>query len=420
MSDGESLEFKEGMVTAMQKNILPEEARAILYGLPSAPKTECVRLIDALGRVLAEDVVAEVPIPPFDRSPYDGYAIRAEDTDGASRETPITLQITEEIPAGAVPTVEITPGFAAKILTGAPIPRGANATVKFEVTEFTDTEVRLFSETKPFSDYVYAGSDVAVGTIIARSGDVITPPMMGLLASEGRENVSVFRSPSIAIINTGSELQEPGTPLEAAKIYNSSVFTLTGYLRQFGAVVQNCGVVRDDAAEIAERIRIALADNDLVITTGGASVGDYDFALGASEELGAQIAFWKVKMRPGGALAASLCGEKAVLALSGSPGAAVLQILLIASPYIKKLCGRTDCGLEPFELRLKKPFAKSAARVRLLRGSMELAGGEAYFIENGVQGGGDISSFCGNEVLAEIPAGSEGVAAGTLVRAYRI
>ncbi|MDR0861159.1 MAG: molybdopterin molybdotransferase MoeA [Oscillospiraceae bacterium] len=402
----------------MLKSILPDEARDILLGLAAAPITERVPIGDAAGRVLAEDVTATVPIPPFDRSPFDGYAFRGEDTANASRETPVTLKITEEIPAGHVPTVEITHGFAAKILTGSPLPVGANVTVKYEYTEFTDTEVTIFQPIPPNKDVIYAGSDVAVGEVVARRGDVLHPPLLGLLASEGIAEVAVFKAPRAAIINTGTELCEPGQPLPPAKIYNSSVFTLSGYLREVGVQAWNAGVVRDEPAEIAARIKDALAVSDVVITTGGASVGDYDCALRAAELLGAETLFWKTKLKPGGAVVASVLGGKLILALSGNPGAAVIFLLRVALPYMKKLCGRTDCLPETIEVLLKEPFTKESTRVRLLRGRLEISGGTAYFVERGGQGGGDIGSLKGCDLLAELPAGSPKLPAGTLVRAY--
>ena len=400
--------------------IEPNAARDMLYALEVSPKTETIAIADALGRIAAEDVFAKIPIPPFDRSPFDGYAFRGEDTDSAAREMPATLKITEELPAGIAPMVEVTSGFAAKILTGAPIPQGANCTVRYEDTEFNESEVRIFSPVAPGSDVVYAGEDVKRGECIIEHGNMITPPMMGLMASAGIAEITVYKPPRAAILNTGTELVEPGNPLPPAKIYNSNVFTLSGYLRSQGMDAYNAGVVDDNADAIALRINSELAVSDIVITTGGASVGDYDFAIRALEILGAEILFWKAKIKPGGAAVAAVLDGKLILALSGNPGGAIMFLLRCAMPYIKKLCGQTNCFPELVEVYLKSPFDKLSERSRMLRGNLEIVRGKAYFVENGPQGGGDISSFAAADLLAEIPADSAPLPAGTLVKAWRL
>jgi molybdopterin molybdotransferase len=402
----------------MQKSVTPEQARDILYALDVTTHMQTVHVADALGRVLAEDIVAAIPIPPFDRSPYDGYAFRGEDTSGASAENPVTLAITEELPAGTAPTIDVTPGTAAKILTGAPLPVGANATIKYELTEFTDTEVKILAPVAPNTDVVRAGDDVAAGTVIATAGTVVSPPLMGLIASVGKTDVLVYRRPSAIVINTGTELCEPGEPLKPAMIYNSSVFTLTGYLAKMGVDAVNGGVVRDDADEIAAKIESALSRYDLVITTGGASVGDYDCALRASAALGAQVLYWKTTLKPGGAMVASVKGGKLILALSGNPAASVMGLQHISAAYIKKLAGRTDCLPKSVEVYLKEPFNKPSKRTRLLRGRLEIIGGTAYFAERGEQGGGSISSFLECDMLGELPAGSPPLPSGTKIKAY--
>ncbi|MDR0838304.1 MAG: molybdopterin molybdotransferase MoeA [Oscillospiraceae bacterium] len=405
----------------MLKNVSPEEARSLLLSIPQAsPETELVPLMSAFGRVLAEDVFADIPIPPFDRSPYDGYAFRGADTSGASSENPVTLKITEEIPAGSVPTVDITPGFAAKILTGAPMPRGADATVKYELTEFTPETVTFRAPIAPDSDVVPRGDDVEAGALLARRGDFISPAAAGLFASLGRREIPVFRRPRAAVLNTGSELVEPGNPLPFGKIYNSSVFTLSGSLAALGIDAYNAGVVHDDPSAIADAISRNLPLCDVMITTGGASVGDYDFAVGAAEALGAVPLFWKTKLKPGGAMLASRIGDKLLLALSGNPGSALIGLLHIAAPFLRRLAGLREIAPEPVEVLLKEPLVKSSPRARLLRGRLEIICGIAYFAEQGGQGSGALSGFQSCDLLGEIPAGSPPLPAGAIIKAYRV
>lgn len=392
----------------------------MLCALPTAAQTESVRLMEAQDRILAADAVAVIPSPPFDRSPFDGYAFRGEDTASASPKQPVVLKITEEIPAGKAAEIEITSGYAAKILTGAPMPKGANATIKYENTEFTPSEVKIFKPVAPNSDIAYAGDDIKAGTVIAPKGTLITAPLLGILASQGIGELTVFKKPVIEILNTGSELAEVGTALGPAMIYNSNVYTLSGYLRELGALPRNAGIVPDDPDMISGRISAALKISDMVITTGGASVGDYDWAVTSAERLGAEVLFWKINMKPGGSIMAAVKDGKLILGLSGNPGAAVLGLLRIALPYIKKLCGRTDIYSPPIDVLLKEPLKKASPKLRILRGRLELAGGSAYFTENEGQANSAASSLVGCDLLGEIEAGSPPLPEGTLIKAYRI
>jgi molybdopterin molybdotransferase len=402
------------------KNIDTEQAVAMLCALPVMLETETVSLSDAYGRVIAADVKAVMMSPPFDRSPFDGYAFRGEDTAGASRERPVTLSITEEIPAGKASKVEIQPGYAAKILTGAPIPKGANATIKYEDTEYTPTEVKIFEPVRPHTNVIYAGDDIKAGASIAERGMVITASHQGILAGQGISEVTVYRKPVIKILNTGSELMEVGTPLRPAMIYNSNVYTLSGYLKDMGTVPLNAGIVEDDPEVIAAGISAALSTSDMVITTGGASVGDYDWAVTSASMLGAEILFWKVDMKPGGSMMAAVKDGKLILGLSGNPGAAVLGLFRIARPYIRKLCGRTDLIPSAIDVYLKEPLKKASPKRRLLRGRLEYSGGKAYFAENEGQGNGAVYSLLGCDLLGEIEPGSPPLPEGTMIKAYRI
>jgi molybdopterin molybdotransferase len=330
------------------------------------------------------------------------------------------LKILEEIPAGTQPRYEITTGHAAKILTGAPIPTGADSTIKYESTEFTDREVRIFEQIEPNTDIVYAGSDVGPGQELAAEGALVTAPVISALANQGFANVAVYKKPVISIITTGSELREVGEPLSPASIYNSNVHTLSAYLAGVGAIAVNRGSVPDEPKAIAELIGNALQDSDMVITTGGASVGDYDWAVASMEELGADVLFWKASMRPGGAILAAVKDGKVVLGLSGNPAAAVIGLLRIGMPYIKKLCGRTDCFFPEINVALRDPLKKSSPKLRMLRGTLTIADANAYFVESGSQGSEATSSLAGCDLLGEIPQGSPPLPAGTIIKALRL
>lgn len=404
----------------MLRGIEPDQARDLLAGLPVSCRRETVRLADALGRTAAADIRAAVAIPPFDRSPYDGYAFRGEDTDSASPEHPAVLRIVEEIPAGVQPTRKVGPGQAARIMTGAPVPQGANATIKYEKTTFTPAEVRLTAPVAPDTDIVRAGEDLMEYSLILAAGTRLTAPILGLIASQGIEQVEVWQRPVIAILSSGTELAQPGQPLPPAKIYNSSLPALSGYLMTIGADVRPAGVVSDDPCEIADSLLAALAGADMLITTGGASVGDYDCLLAALDQIGADILFWKTAMKPGGSILAATWQSRLILGLSGNPGAALLGFFRIGLPAVYKLCGRKQLLPPVAEVRLKNPLVKKSPQLRLLRGHLEIDDGQAWFVENDGQGNGIVSSFVGCDLLGEIPAGSPPLPAGTRIKAWRI
>lgn len=401
----------------MTTKLSPDLAIDKLLELPVSPSVESVPLQHAYGRVLAQDVFITIPAPPFDRSPFDGYALRGEDTAHASKASPVTLRITEEIPAGKVPTMAVAPGEAAKILTGAPVPDGANTVVKYEDTEFTIENVKIFQPVRPDTNIVRRGEDTAEGSLAAAKGSVICAATAGVLASQGLGEVTVFKKPLVGIINTGTELLEPGQAQESAKIYNSNFYSVGGYLKAMGTDVVNGGTVADDPDLIAARIKEAFESCSMVVTTGGASVGDYDWAVTAAQKLGAEILFWKVSMKPGGSILAASCGGKLLLGLSGNPGAALLGLLRIALPYVRKLCGREDLLLESIQVFLTDDLKKDSPGLRLLRGRLEIKAGRATFVQMDGQGNGIMSSFIGCDLIGQIPAGSPPLDAGTEISA---
>lgn len=403
----------------MKMKIDADEAVRLLLAQNAYTGTETVPLWELEGRVLADDICAVLPVPPFDRSPFDGYALIAADTADASRSTPAVFKITEEIPAGKAPEKPVTHGFAAKILTGAPLPEGADVTIKYEETEFSESEVKIFSPLKP-GNVVRAGEDIQAGEKIAERGTAVSSALLGMLAGQGFTALRAYKKPVITVISTGSELRQLGEKLAPAQIYNSNVFTLSSYLRAVGVSPVDGGVVADEPEEIAKRISSALDVSDMVITTGGASVGDYDWAVRVSERMGADVLFWKVDFKPGGSMSAAMLGGKMILSLSGNPGAAVIGLLRIGMPYVKKLCGYREVFSECVTAVLKTGFKKASPQRRIVRGRLEITDGAAYFVPNDGQGNGVVSSLVGCDLLAEIPAGSEPVKAGEKIKAFRV
>lgn len=381
---------------------------------------EPVSLDEADGRVLAEDVVSTEDLPPFPRSPYDGYALRAEDTRGATGKRGVTLRIIEEIPAGYAPQKALTAGCAAKILTGAPIPVGADAVVKFEDTAFDAQTVTVYAPCRSGENIVPAGEDIRRGETVLRRGTLLRGAALGLLAGLGRNECMVYRRPRVELISTGDELvgadETPGT----GQIRNSSVHALASYARRCGALTRCAGIVPDQVESIAAAIARAVGRADLVLTTGGVSVGDYDRLRAALEHLGAEILFWKLRIKPGSAFAAAVYQGTLLLGLSGNPSAAAVAFFLLGIPALRRMGGWERAELEKIRVRLSGAFPKKSPNCRFLPGRLEVRGGAAYLALSERQGNGMLHPLLECDLLGELPAGSAPIAKGSEIDAYRL
>lgn len=393
-------------------------ARELLLAAVIPVGAERVPLSRCGGRILAQDLTAEENIPPFDRSPYDGYAFRAADTVGVSKEHPVTLRILEEIPAGSVPTVTVTEGTAVKLLTGAPIPPGADAVTKYEVTEFTGETVTLFTPAESGENIVRTGEDVRKGEILVRCGDVVDPGVAGTLAAQGTALPLVYRVPRIGIVSTGSELTEVEETPGPGKIRNSNRYTLETVLTAIGCEPVYLGLAGDSAEEICALLKKGLAECDAVISTGGVSVGDYDLTPDAMELAGAELLFRGVAMKPGMACAYGVCRGKLICGLSGNPASSLTNFYAVALPALRKLAGRRDYLPEEITVTLSNGFGKKSPATRFLRGRLELKDGTACMTVPKDQGNVVLSSTIGCNMMAVVPAGSGPLAAGTVLKGF--
>lgn len=390
-------------------------AREILLDAAAPVETERLDLTQSGGRILAQDLIAAENIPVFDRSPYDGYAFRAADTITATREQPVTLRVLEEIPAGAVPTLPVTEGTASKILTGAPIPEGADAVIKFEDTVFTTDTVTLFSPAKSGQNIVRTGEDVWKGKTLACRGDIIDPGLAGTLASQGIAAPTVYRRPKAGILSTGSELVEAGDPLGPGKIYNANRHTLETALNRMGYDCTYLGTAGDCVEDICALIRRGLAECDVVVSTGGVSVGNYDLTPAAMEQAGVTLLFRGVDMKPGMACAYGSCSGKLICALSGNPASALINFYAVAFPALRKIAGYRDPVPQAIQVTLADRFGKKSPKLRFLRGTLALKDGTVRMTLPSDQGNVILSSTIGCNVMAIIPAGSGPVEAGTVL-----
>lgn len=395
-------------------------ARNLLLEVAQPVDIEELELSRCTGRVLAESVSAAENVPPFDRSPYDGYAFRSEDTLTASKEAPVTLYIIEEVPAGAVPTKLCTKNTAVKILTGAPIPEGADAVINYERTEYTESSVKLFAPVKSGENIVRTGEDVHKGDILVRQGQIIDPGTAGTLAAQGVARPKVYRRPKIGIISTGNEVAEVGLPLAPGKIYNSNRYTLSAALQEIGCESVYLGLAGDCPEAICELIQKGLAECDAVVTTGGVSVGDYDFTPDAMEKAGVNILFRGVQLKPGMACAYGERNGKLVCGLSGNPASSLTNFYVVAAPALKKLAGLSAYVPEEIQVVLNTDFKKKSPATRLLRGKLDISDGTVRLLIPKDQGNVVISSAIGCDGMAIVPAGTGPITAGTALKGFKL
>ena len=308
--------------------------------LPS-PSPETIPLEAACGRIAAGDLCAKMDQPPFDRSPLDGYALHSADTAGASRETPVTLPVVMKLYAGDAPAAALPAGCAARIMTGAPLPEGADCVLMQELTDSGEETVQLYAAVKPLQNVVFRGEDVAAGAVIAPAGTVLSPAHLGVLAGQGYAEVTVCRPLTVGILSTGSELLEPGAPWTPGKIYDANGIQNAARLRQLGFSVerQQCS---DDPEVITDKMQELLTCCDAVITSGGVSVGQKDYLPLVLEKLGAQLLVEGVAQKPGSPmLAATLNGK---LVCSACPATPLPPLPRWSSTPSLRCCAPPDAG----------------------------------------------------------------------------
>lgn len=408
------------MVNTMDRNLDFISARDILLEHTIPVEQEHLPLAESTGRILAQDLCASEPVPPFDRSPYDGYVFRAEDTILASATHPVTFRILEEVAAGAVPTKPLLPMTATKILTGAPLPEGADAILPYELTHFTTETVTISSPLKSGSNIVRAGEDIQKGQVLAAKGTPIDPGLAGTLASQGIAHPLVYRKPRVGILSTGNEILELEEPLTSGKIRNSNRYTLAAALESIGCTPVYLGISGDSPEEIARYITDGLCSCDALLLTGGVSVGDYDFTPKAMELAGISILIHGINMKPGMACAHGIKDGKLVCGLSGNPASSLTNYYAVVHPALKKLTGRRHCIPTEISITLKHAFKKKSPATRLLRGTLDLSDGMATLVCPKDQGNVVLSSTIGCNAMAIVPAGSGPLESGTKLKGFTL
>jgi len=321
----------------MEENMIAvEEAlRIVLEHTPTLGI--CERgLMDAWGTVLAEEVRSDMNMPPFDKSAMDGYAVVAADVVGASREHPVVLDVVEDVVAGMMPTRAVSSGKAAKIMTGAPVPEGADTVVMVEVTEQVGSSVRIFEPCEQGKNICFLGEDIRTGDVVLEPGKVIRAQEIGVLASVGRTKVQVFERPAVAVIATGSEIVEPNVVLQPGQIRNSNGYSLSAQVLESGCEVRYLGIVDDTKPELKARIEEGLRA-DVLILSGGVSMGEYDLVKETLRELGVRVFFEKVRMKPGKPTVFGVRGSTLVFGLPGNPVSTMVAFEQFVRPAIRKM-----------------------------------------------------------------------------------
>ncbi len=309
----------------------------------NALEAEYLPLLDCAHKVSAAPVSSRENLPPFDRSPLDGYALWAGDTQGAAENNPRELKVVDSVPAGSLAEVAVSPGLAVRIMTGAPIPSGADCVIRQENTQKAEAgKILIYEELQPGENIIQAGEDVKNGDTVLEAGDMITPGDIGLLAALGHTGTMVFPPPKVGILATGSELIGISEKLTRGKIRNSNSYMLAALVGEYGGTPVLAGVCHDNLEDISLSIENLLEKIDILITTGGVSVGDYDLLPDALEQIGAQRLFWKVAMKPGTPLLAAIKNNKLIIALSGNPAACMITFQQFAGPCLLKMQGRRD------------------------------------------------------------------------------
>ena len=397
-----------------------EHLQSVLAGVvPLSPLD--VTLVDARGCVLAEDVTAPWPLPPFDNASMDGYAVKASDLLAASDGKPVTLRVIDDVPAGYRASVELREGAAIRIMTGAPLPEGAEAVVPLEWTDSGMPEVKVTRSVSRGAHVRRRGDDVALGEVVATAGTVLGPREIALLAAVGRGRVSVHPQPRVVIISTGSELVEPGQPLSPGLITDSNGVTIAAAVQEAGAIAYRVGPLVDDAPTLLAALEDQLVRADLIVTTGGVSAGAYDTVKAVLSRLGT-VEFTKVAMQPGmpqghGTLGPDLTP---IFTLPGNPVSAYVSFEVFVRPVLRRMLGHDRIYRPVVRAVLAEPLASPLGKRQFARGQLAVEDGRYVVRPAGGQGSHMLGALAKANALVVVPEDVTEVKVGTAVAVLRL
>ncbi|MCS6886477.1 MAG: molybdopterin molybdotransferase MoeA [Acidobacteriota bacterium] len=396
-----------------------EEAQRLVLERIYPRSIERVDLLSALGRVLAEDVYAAESVPPFTCSAMDGYAVRASDVASASQDAPAILSVLEDLPAGKMPTVTLGEGQAVRIMTGAVLPEGADAVVVVEVTKAEGKIVKVFEPVKVGQNVRPKGEDVKQGQLLVARGTRLDAACIGVLAS-ARSYLCVYSRPLVAIVPTGDELVEIDERPATGQIVNSNSYSLAALVRSSGAIQMIHPIARDNRFDLRSAIEFAL-QADMVVSTGGVSVGDYDYVKEVLQEMGAEILFWRVSMKPGKPVVFAMLRDKPFFGLPGNTVSSFLSFLFFVRPAILKASGCTPpFTLPQIDVILDSDARSKGDRTTFLRAKLKLCNQRFYAELMPNQGSGVLSSMLGAHALVVLDKGQKFLPKGSVARALVI
>ncbi|MEI6207881.1 MAG: gephyrin-like molybdotransferase Glp [Desulfuromonadales bacterium] len=385
-----------------------EEARTIILNNVHPVGTERIHLLEATGRVLAEDIAAPWDMPLWDNSAMDGYAVRAEDC----LSTPCRLRVTGFLSAGAkTEGTTVEEGCAVRIMTGAPTPAGCDAVVPLEETDNNQQEVTLQEPVIKGQHIRFRTEDVASGVIFARRGTTVRPPEVNMLASFGIALVPVYRRPTVAILSTGDELVELGRTPGPGEIINSNTLSLATAVVEAGCIPRIIGIARDNRENHLEKLREGVKA-DVLITSAGVSAGDCDLVRDILEELGAKQMFWKVGVKPGGPTAFAMYGTTPVFSLPGNPVSTMITFEEFVRPALLKMLGLKKVLRPCFKAVLRETLKKKPGKVQIIRLRLEKEGARWYATSAGNQHTAILKTMINAQAIAVLPAESTGSAVG--------
>ena len=389
-----------------------EDARSIILKNVSPLETITLSLEKARGFVLAEDIIAGENIPPFDNAGMDGYAVIAQDT----VTTPVQLRVINEIPAGSVSNQRLQRGEAMAIMTGAKIPEGCDAVVQIEWTgKRDDRSVTVMQPVVTGHNIRRAGNDIKVNSKVLQAGDLIRPQEIGVLASLGKRFVKIYRPPTVAILVTGNEIVEINKPVPDGKIRNSNMHMLNALVAELGCETVDLGIARDDEADLVKKITEGLRA-DVLITSGGVSVGKYDLVIQTMIKLGVEQKFWKVNIKPGMPFMFGMYGKVPVFGLPGNPVSTFVTFVQFVQPALLRMMGRNKINRFTVQARLMEQIRKEDGKRHFVRGVLREEKDEFIVQTTGVQPSNVLTSISKANCLIIIPEEQSTVNPGDIVQ----
>ena len=380
-----------------------KEAQALVLDHSSTLETELISFTETLGRITATPIIAAMDVPPFNRSPLDGYALRAEDTFGASPEHPAALDILTETKNR---NQRVNGGTCVRIYTGDPIPFGADTVVPQEKVTRLGNVLYLATPYRPGSNFACAGEDITRGTTVLDTGTLIESVHLGILASLGLHEINVFRKPVAAVLSTGYELRHPGSQLTFGQIYDCNTHMLCALISECASIPVPLGIVNDNTETLSYAMEKALAEHDLVITTGGVSVGDQDLIGNALENIDAHILFWRVAIKPGTPVLAAHKKGKLIFCLPGNPAAAYITFEQLVRPSLFEMSGYKKWQRPEITAYLEHNIPAAGSQNRFIRAICSLNGTSFTVRRAGLERSGVLSTFKDANALIYLPAGT--------------